>query len=86
MLHNNGCRSPARVGEVGENGATAPRRRKASREIDADTLALQEKLGLALGAKVAIRHTGESGEIHIAFRNFDQLDDFCRRLCQPAAR
>jgi ParB family transcriptional regulator, chromosome partitioning protein len=34
---------------------------------------------------VTIRHGGESGEIRIAFRNFDQLDDFCRRLCQSAA-
>ncbi len=55
-------------------------------KVDADTLALQDKLGLALGAKVTIRHAGESGEIRIAFHNFDQLDDFCRRLCQPATR
>ncbi len=74
------------IERMGENTAAAPRPRRTSREIDADTLALQEKLGLALGAKVAIRHTGESGEIRIAFRNFDQLDDFCRRLSQPAAR
>ena len=52
--------------------------------VDADTLALQDKLGLALGRKVTIRHAGESGDIRIAFRNFDQLDDFCRRLYQPA--
>jgi ParB family chromosome partitioning protein len=74
------------IERMGERAAAAPRPRRTSREIDADTLALQEKLGLALGAKVAIGHTGESGEIRIAFRNFDQLDDFCRRLCQPAAR
>ena len=74
------------IERMGENAAAAPRPRRTSRETAADTLALQEKLGLALGAKVAIRHTGESGEIRIAFRNFDQLDDICRRLCQPAAR
>ena len=27
--------------------------------------------------------SGESGEIRIAFKSLDQLDDFCRRLCQP---
>ena len=74
------------IERMGERAAAAPRPRRTSREIDADTLALQEKLGLALGAKVAIGHTGESGEIRIAFRNFDQLEDFCRRLCQPATR
>jgi ParB family transcriptional regulator, chromosome partitioning protein len=74
------------IERMGEHTAPAPRRRRTTREIDADTLALQEKLGLALGAKVTIRHTDESGDIRIAFRNFDQLDDFCRRLSQPAAR
>jgi len=40
---------------------------------------------LPLGAKSTIRHTGgESGDIRIAFRDFDQLDDFCRRFCHPA--
>ena len=53
---------------------------------DADTRALEEKLGLALGTKVTIRHSEEVGEMRIAFRTFEQLDDFCRRLCQPAGR
>ena len=41
-------------------------------------------LSLAVGARVVVRHAGEAGEMRIAFRNFDQLDDLCRRLCQPA--
>jgi len=61
----------------------APRKPRAP--VDADTAALQDKLGLALGTKVTIRHDGDSGEIRIAFRDFEQLDDFCRRLCQPPA-
>jgi ParB family chromosome partitioning protein len=60
--------------------------RNPAQPVDADTRALEDKLGLALGTKVTIRHSGESGEIRIAFRNFDQLDDFCRRLSQPATR
>ena len=74
------------VERLGENAGKAPRAKKDPTPVDPDTLALQDKLGLALGAKVTIRHAGESGEIRIAFRDFDQLDDFCRRLCQPAAR
>jgi ParB family transcriptional regulator, chromosome partitioning protein len=74
------------IERFGENSGKTARPRKTAATIDADTLALQDKLGLALGTKVTIRHGGESGEIRIAFRDFDQLDDFCRRLCQPAAR
>ena len=59
-----------------------PRLAKSAAPIDADTRALEEKLGLALGTQVTIRHSGAAGELKIAFRDFDQLDDFCRRLSQ----
>ena len=72
------------IERMGENAGKTARGRKPPVRVDADTLALQDKVGLALGAKVTIRHTGESGDIRIAFRDFEQLDDFCRRLCQPA--
>src|SRR5271170_548257 len=73
------------VERLGENAGSATRARtKPPRAVDADTVALEQKLSLALGSKVTIRHAGESGDIRIAFRNFEQLDDFCRRLCQPA--
>ena len=72
------------VERLGENSGKTARPRNGAPPVDADTRALQEKLALALGTKVAIRHTGESGEIRLAFRDFDQLDDFCRRLCQSA--
>src|SRR5271156_1259407 len=74
------------IERFGENSGKTARARSPNATVDADTLALQDKLGMALGAKVTIRHAGESGDIRIAFRNFDQLDDFCRRLCQRAAR
>jgi ParB family chromosome partitioning protein len=69
------------VERLGEN-ARKTARAKLVPETDADTLALQDRLGLLLGAKVTVRHTGSSGEIRIAFQNFDQLEDFCRRLCR----
>jgi ParB family transcriptional regulator, chromosome partitioning protein len=74
------------VERLGEKTAKKLRAKHPASHIDADTLALQDKLGTALGAKVTIRHTGDRGDIRIAFRNFEQLDDFCRRLTQPAAR
>jgi ParB family chromosome partitioning protein len=73
------------IERLGENSGKTARPRKSAAPVDADTKALQDKLALALGAKVTIRHGGESGEIRIAFRDFEQLDDFCRRLCQSAA-
>jgi ParB family chromosome partitioning protein len=74
------------IERLGENSGKTARPRRASAPVDTDTRALQDKLGLELGTKVTIRHSGESGEIRIAFKNLDQLDDFCRRLCRPAAR
>ena len=74
------------IERMGENTGRRARAHRSPAKVDADTLALQNKLALALGAKVTIRHTGESGDIRIAFRDFDQLDEFCRRLCQPATR
>ena len=69
------------IERFGENSGKTTRPRKATATVDADTLALQDKLALALGAKVTIRHSaGESGDIRIAFRDFNQLDEFCRRL------
>ena len=75
------------IERMGENsGKTARPRQSAAPPVDADTKALEDKLGLELGTKVAIRHSGESGEIRIAFKSLDQLDDFCHRLSQPAGR
>jgi len=73
------------IERLGENSGKTARPRKGAAPIDADTKALQDKLALALGTKVTIRHGGETGEIRIAFRDFDQLDDFCRRLCQSVS-
>jgi hypothetical protein len=46
--------------------------------VDGHAAALQDKLALEFGTNVT------SGEIRIAFRDLDQLDDLCRRFCQPA--
>ncbi len=71
------------IERLGENAGRKARARAKPPKPDADTQDLQTRVGLVLGARVTIRHTGESGDIRIAFRSFDQLDEFCRRLCQP---
>jgi ParB family chromosome partitioning protein len=74
------------IERLGENSGKTARPRAGTATVDADTRALQDKLGLELGTKVTIRHSGESGEIRVAFKNLDQFEDFCRRLLQPAVR
>jgi len=70
------------VERLAERAADSPRRGgpKAAAPVDADTRALEQKLGLALGTRVTIRHSRGAGELRIAFADFDQLDDLCRRL------
>jgi ParB family chromosome partitioning protein len=47
---------------------------------DADTLALEKLLSDITGLKVTINHKERGGEIRIAYRTLEQLDDICRRL------
>jgi len=49
-------------------------------EKDADTLALEKLLTDVTGMKVAISHKEKGGELRIAYRTLDQLDELCRRL------
>lgn len=49
-------------------------------EKDADTLALEKMLSNATGVNVAINHKSRGGEIRIAYKTLEQLDELCRRL------
>lgn len=49
-------------------------------EKDADTLALEKMLSDATGVNVAINHKSRGGEIRIAYKSLEQLDELCRRL------
>jgi len=55
-------------------------RRSAPLPKDADTLALEKALSDATGLKVTISHGQKGGELKIAYRTLEQLDDICRRL------
>jgi ParB family chromosome partitioning protein len=57
-------------------------RKAAPVEKDADTLALEKLLGDATGMKVAISHKEKGGELRIAYRTLEHLDELCRRLKQ----
>ncbi|HHZ07483.1 MAG TPA: ParB/RepB/Spo0J family partition protein [Rhizobiales bacterium] len=47
---------------------------------DADTLALEKLLSDVTGLRVTISHREKGGELKIAYRTLEQLDDLCRRL------
>jgi ParB family chromosome partitioning protein len=49
-------------------------------EKDADTLALEKLLTDTIGMKVAIAHKERGGELRIAYKTLDQLDELCRKL------
>ena len=60
---------------------TAPIKRPAApAEKDADTLALEKLLSDVTGMGVTISHKGGAGEVRVAYRTLEQLDDLCRRL------
>ena len=47
---------------------------------DADTIALEKLLTDATGLKVQVQHKAKGGEVRIAYRTLEQLDELCRRL------
>ena len=65
------------LAQAPERGA---RRRRPPTEKDADTLALEKLLADVTGLTVVVSHRGGGGEVRIAYRSLEQLDDLCRRL------
>jgi ParB family transcriptional regulator, chromosome partitioning protein len=47
---------------------------------DSDTLALERTLSDTLGLDVTINHKGESGQVRIAYKSLEQLEEICRLL------
>jgi ParB family chromosome partitioning protein len=64
--------------QVGETKA------KEQAEKDANTVALEKLLSNITGLNVAINHRKKGGELRIAYRSLEQLDDLCRRLKSTA--
>ncbi len=59
--------------------------RRSRPEKDPDTLALENSVSSALGLKVTVNHHGEDGgDVKIAYKTLEQLDEICRRLGREA--
>jgi ParB family chromosome partitioning protein len=64
-----------------------PRKEKASKGKDPDTIALEEEVANALGMRVNIDMKGEGGSLKVTFESLDQLDDILHRLSHyPGAK
>jgi len=58
----------------------AAKPKAAPAEKDADTIALEKTLSDIIGLKVAINHGKRGGELRIAYKTLEQLDQICHRL------
>ena len=47
---------------------------------DSDTLALERTLSDSLGLDVSINHRGSAGQVKIAYKSLEQLEEICRLL------
>jgi len=62
-------------------GKPATGKKPSRLDKDTDTLALENDLSRALGLSVTIEFkSDESGELRLAYKSLDQLDDICQRL------
>ena len=69
----------AKIGRVRNKPAASIKIYK--QDKDADTIALEKDLSLALGLTVTIDfNSDESGELRLQYKTLDQLDDVCQRL------
>jgi ParB family chromosome partitioning protein len=69
------------VEELARETSAKVRKPRAAAVKDADTLALEKRVGDALGLKVSVDHQrGERGVLHIHYASLDQLGDVLRRL------
>ena len=73
-------RATERLVKKANASAAAPAPVAAAPAKDADTRALEKQLSERLGLAVTISHTGERGDVRIAFQTLDQFDDIIARL------
>lgn len=60
--------------------AAKERAASTGQDKDPDTLALEKLLTDATGLRVTISHKDKGGEVRIAYRTLEQLDELCRKL------
>ena len=66
--------------EMTQRELSAPKKKAAPAQKDADTAALEKRLSDALGLHVAIDHKDQGGRLEIRYRTLEQLDGICMKL------
>jgi ParB family transcriptional regulator, chromosome partitioning protein len=63
-----------------QSGSVNPANKTEAGRKDADTLALERTLSDSLGLDVSINHKQGGGQVRIAYRTLEQLEEICRLL------
>ncbi|SMC89192.1 ParB/RepB/Spo0J family partition protein [Rhizobium sp. RU36D] len=66
--------------DIKAQNAPAPDAASAASMKDSDTLALERSLSDRLGLSVTINHKGAGGQLRIAYKTLEQLEEICRLL------
>ena len=66
--------------DIKAQGEPAPVSARSSDEKDTDTLALERTLSDVLGLEVTVNHKGNGGQLRIAYKTLEQLEEICRLL------
>jgi len=69
---------------VAGTGVKGRRRKTQPAAPDADIRDLEKRLGERTGLRITVRQKGEGGELVLAYRNLEQLDDVIARLEAPS--
>lgn len=73
-------RDAERLAQNDIKAQTDPRPAAGRDAKDSDTVALERTLSDALGLDVIINHKGSGGQIRIAYKSLEQLEEICRLL------
>ncbi|NLS05869.1 ParB/RepB/Spo0J family partition protein [Rhizobium sp. P32RR-XVIII] len=74
-------RDAERLAQHNIKAQSEPQRAPSTRnQKDSDTLALERTLSDALGLDVTINHKANGGQIRIAYKSLEQLEEICRLL------
>ncbi len=66
--------------DIKAQGEPAPVSARSRDEKDTDTLALERTLSDVLGLEVTVNHKGNGGQLRIAYKTLEQLEEICRLL------
>lgn len=73
-------RDAERLAQSDIKAQTEPKTASGAPEKDSDTLALERSLTDALGLEVKINHKAAGGQVRIAYKTLEQLEEICRLL------